>query len=153
MSSVRVRPLTLLDCAQLEPLSSEAPGGLDLRAELGRELTRSWVACDAASDRPLGYALAWWVVDELQLLGLATVPAARRRGVARRLLSELVTAARAAGARRVTLEVARGNTAARALYASAGFVEFNVRKAYYRATGDDALELELELGLSGAGAP
>lgn len=145
MPSLRLRPMSPLDCAELEGLFSEVPGNLDPRTELGRELTRSWVACDAASDRPLGYALAWWVVDELQLLALATLPAARRRGVARRLLSELVATARAAGAQRVTLEVARGNVAARALYASAGFVEFNVRKAYYRATGEDALELELEL--------
>jgi [ribosomal protein S18]-alanine N-acetyltransferase len=145
MPSLCVRPITLLDCAELDSVFNEVPGNLDPRTELGRELTRSWVAYDTSSDRPLGYALAWWVVDELQLLGLATLPAARRQGVARRLLSELVADARAAGARRVTLEVARGNAPARALYASLGFSEFNVRKAYYRASGDDALELELEL--------
>ena len=145
MPSLRIRPMTLLDCAELEAVFSEVPGNLEPGAELGRELTRSWVACDAASDRPLGYALAWWVVDELQLLALGTLPGARRCGIARRLLAELMAAARAAGARRVTLEVARSNAAARALYASVGFVEFNVRKAYYRATGDDALELELAL--------
>src|SRR4051812_21464871 len=145
MATLRVRPMTLLDCAALEALFSEVPGNLDARAELGQELTRSWVACDGASDRPLGYALAWLIVDELELLGLGTLPGARRRGIARRLLSELVAAGRAAGARRITLEVARSNGAARALYASVGFREFNVRKVYYRATGDDALELELGL--------
>jgi [ribosomal protein S18]-alanine N-acetyltransferase len=145
MATLRVRPMTLLDCAELKTVFSEVPGNLDPQEELRRELTRSWVACDGNSDRPLGYALGWWVVDELQLLALATLPAARRRGVARRLLSELIAAARAAGAERVTLEVARGNSAARALYASFGFREFNVRKAYYRATGEDALELELGL--------
>jgi len=145
MAALHVRPLTALDCTALEALFSELPGSLDPRAELGRALTRSWVACDAASGRPLGFALAWWVVDEMELLALATVPEARRQGVARRLLAELVAAARTAGARRVTLQVARSNTAARALYESAGFLEFNVRKGYYRASGDDALELSLGL--------
>jgi ribosomal-protein-alanine N-acetyltransferase len=43
----------------------------------------------------------------------------------------------------VTLEVARSNSAARALYESCGFATFNVRRGYYRASGDDALEMEL----------
>jgi [ribosomal protein S18]-alanine N-acetyltransferase len=133
--------LTLADCAVLERVFDDVPGNLDPRAELGRELTRSWVACDATG--PLGFALAWWVVDELELLAIATLPEARRRGVARRLLGELCDWARAAGAHRVTLEVARSNAAARQLYETAGFSEFNVRRGYYRATGDDALELEL----------
>jgi ribosomal-protein-alanine N-acetyltransferase len=144
-SPLLVRPLTALDCTALAALFQELPGNLDPRAELERDLTRSWLACDALSGRALGFALAWWVVDEMELVALATLPEARRQGVARRLLAELVAAARAAGARRVTLEVARGNAAARALYESAGFVEFNVRTGYYRATGEDALELSLGL--------
>ena len=140
-----VRPLTVLDCAALEALFPDVPGNLDPREELGRELTRGWVACEVASGLPLGFALAWWVVDEMELLALATLPEARRQGVARRLLAELVAAARAAGGRRVTLEVARSNAAARTLYESAGFVEFNVRKGYYRASGEDAIELSLGL--------
>jgi ribosomal-protein-alanine N-acetyltransferase len=141
MRPLELRPLTLADCDALERVFGELPGNLDPRAELGRELTRSWVACDQTG--PLGFALAWWVVDELELLAIATLPAARRRGVARRLLDELCGWARGSGGRRVTLEVARSNAAARALYESAGFVEFNVRRGYYRASGDDALEMEL----------
>jgi ribosomal-protein-alanine N-acetyltransferase len=141
MRPLELRPLTLADCDALERVFGELPGNLDPRAELGRELTRSWVACDQTG--PLGFALAWWVVDELELLALATLPEARRRGVGRRLLDELCTWARGAGAHRVTLEVARSNSAARALYESCGFATFNVRRGYYRASGDDALEMEL----------
>jgi ribosomal-protein-alanine N-acetyltransferase len=140
-----IRPMTLQDCAALEPLFAQVPGNLDARAELGRELTRAWVACDASSGRALGYALAWWVVDELELLALATLPEVRRQGVARQLLAQLIESTRAAGGRRVTLEVAHGNAAARALYAAAGFVTFNVRKGYYRHSAEDALEMELVL--------
>src|SRR5690606_26593862 len=94
---------------------------------------------------PLGYALGWWVIDELEILALGVLPAARRGGVGRRLLEHAIEAARASGGRRVLLEVARSNTAARQLYERAGFAVFNVRRGYYRASGDDALEMELRL--------
>ncbi|WP_250007439.1 GNAT family N-acetyltransferase [Actinoplanes sp. M2I2] len=57
-----------------------------------------------------------WLVRDLY------VPArARRRGVARALLTHVVEAARAAGARRVSLQTETGNAPALALYAAAGF--------------------------------
>jgi ribosomal-protein-alanine N-acetyltransferase len=137
--------MTEEDCAPLVGLFTEVPGNLDPRQELPRDLTRSWVACDSASGRVLGYALAWWIIDELQLLALATLPESRQRGVGRRLLAEVVAWAGAAGGQRVTLEVARNNGAARALYESAGFTCFHVRQGYYQQSGEDALELELLL--------
>lgn len=142
---LRVRPLTLQDCEPLAPLFTQVPGNVDPRQELQRSLTRGWVAYEAGSGRLLGYALGWWIVDELQLLAIATWPEARRQGVGRRLLAEVVSAARAAGGARVTLEVARGNGAALALYEGAGFACFHVRRGYYRHSGEDALELELRL--------
>lgn len=143
--------MTLEDCAPLARLFEQVPGNVEPSQELPRSITRSWVACEADSGRVLGYALGWWIVDELQLLAIATWPEARRRGVGRRLLAEVVSATRTAGGARVTLEVARGNTAALALYESAGFRCFHVRRGYYRHSGEDALELELPL--SAAPAP
>lgn len=132
------------DCPGLEPLAAEL-GGLDLRQELLRDLTRAWVAHDPASPAALSYALGLWVVDELQLLALGTLPEARRRGAARAVLSEAISATRAAGGRRVSLEVGRGNTPALRLYEAAGFRTFNVRRNYYAKTREDALEMELVL--------
>jgi ribosomal protein S18 acetylase RimI-like enzyme len=140
-----IRDMTLEDCDVLEALWHEASLGVDPGPELGGRLTRAWVACATPSSGPLGYALGWWVVDELQLLGLGVLPTARRRGVGRLLLAHVLDAARAAGGRRVLLEVARGNAPALALYENAGFRVFNTRPKYYRATGDDALEMELAL--------
>lgn len=141
---VLVRSLTLADCDALEPLAAEL-GSVDPRQELQRDLTRAWVAQDPTSPVALGYALGWWVVDELQLLAIGTLPVARRRGVARALLQHMIQAATEAGGRRISLEVARNNVAAVQLYESAGFRVFNVRRNYYRKTGEDALEMELEL--------
>lgn len=52
--------------------------------------------------------------------GFGVVPRWRGRGLARRLMSELVGRARASGLRRLSLEVLQGNTAAQRLYESAG---------------------------------
>jgi ribosomal protein S18 acetylase RimI-like enzyme len=141
-----IREMTLEDCEALAALGDDPELGIDPRVELGGRLTRAWVACPAPEESPLGYALGWWVIDELQLLALGVLPAARRAGVGRRLLEHVRTATLAAGGRRVLLEVARSNTPARQLYESAGFSVFHVRPGYYPKTGDDALEMELIVG-------
>jgi ribosomal protein S18 acetylase RimI-like enzyme len=138
-----IRDMTLEDCDALVALERDPALGVAPRLELGGHLTRAWVACATAASAPVGYALGWWVVDELQLLGLGVLPEARRGGVGRCLLAHVLDAARAANGRRVLLEVARGNAPALALYSSAGFRVFNVRPRYYAASGDDALEMEL----------
>jgi ribosomal-protein-alanine N-acetyltransferase len=140
-----IRRMTLADCEGLEDLFTMVPGNVDPRAELLRPLTRAWVACAPEGGQVLGYALAWWVVDELELLALATRVESRRRGIARALLAELISSARGDRGRRVSLEVARSNSAALQLYESSGFVVFNVRRGYYRKTGEDALLMELGL--------
>jgi ribosomal-protein-alanine N-acetyltransferase len=93
----------------------------------------------------LGFALAWLVVDELQLIWIGTRTEHRRRGVGRALLDQLIEDARALGGRRVLLEVSRDNTAAIGLYERKGFSLMRVRRGYYRKTGQDALEMELVL--------
>jgi len=141
-AALTLRVMTAADCEALAALRAEPALGVELETELVGHLTRAWVACSGDTGTPLGYLLGWWVVDELQVLALGVLPSARRQGVARALLEHAVTAARAAGGRRVTLEVARNNAPARGLYESSGFTLFNVRTAYYRATGEDALELQ-----------
>lgn len=137
-----IRELRSGDCDALDALRGEPGLSIDPRVELAGHLTRAWVACAAPDEAPLGYALGWWVIDELSLLALGVLAAARRQGVGRRLLEHLLAVTFAAGGRRVLLEVARSNTAALRLYESAGFRVFNVRRGYYRTTGDDALEME-----------
>lgn len=131
------------DCLAFVPLRAEPHLPVDPEHELGNALTRAWVACsEQEPGTPLGYALGWWVVDELSVLAVGVLPEARRRGVGRALIEHVVAWTAAAGGRRVTLEVAAGNATARRLYERAGFCVFNVRRGYYRATGEDALELE-----------
>lgn len=75
-----------------------------------------------------GFAVGRQVApDEYEILNLAVDPAVRRRGLGRTLLATLLTLP----GRILYLEVRASNTAARALYASAGFVESGIRKGYY----------------------
>jgi ribosomal-protein-alanine N-acetyltransferase len=92
-----------------------------------------------------GMILARVTADEAEILTLAVVPEARRQGVAAALLAGAIAEARARAARTMVLEVATGNTAARALYERAGFVEAGRRSRYY-ADGGDALILRARLG-------
>jgi [ribosomal protein S18]-alanine N-acetyltransferase len=112
---------------------------------LREELARPWSRVRAARDEAgalLGYALFWHVVDELHLLNVAVAEGARRRGIGRALMEDLLAYARANAIVRILLEVRRSNASALALYASLGFERFNVRERYY-ADGEDAIEMSL----------
>lgn len=85
---------------------------------------------------PVGFILLRQAADEAEIITLAVQPRARRAGIARRLLTVGLDKITGRGALHCFLEVAETNDAARALYASAGFVEVGRRPAYYRdATG------------------
>lgn len=93
----------------------------------------------------IGYLIAWFVVDEGEIANLAIVPRARRHGVARALLEEIIAEAREARLSRLFLEVRESNAAARALYASRGFQPIARRARYYRKPVEDAIVLRLEM--------
>ena len=77
------------------------------------------------------------IAPEADILSVAAHPSFRRRGIARALISCFFTMARDAD--RVFLEVRRSNAAAQALYESAGFQPFGVRKSYYEKPVEDAI--------------
>lgn len=78
------------------------------------------------------------------VMTIAVVPRARRTGLGRRLLEELIDRSVRAGAERLLLEVRADNEAARGLYAARGFELLQTRRGYYPG-GVDALVLALDL--------
>ncbi|HEV7227655.1 GNAT family N-acetyltransferase [Brevundimonas sp.] len=97
-----------------------------------------------------GFALLQVAGDEAEVLTLAVRPAARRRGVARRLMRAAAAGAAAQGAARIFLEVAEDNAAARGLYAGLGFERAGRRPCYYaRPDGAPVDALLLVLNLPG----
>lgn len=98
-------------------------------------------------DEMIGYAVVMLALDEAHLLNLSIERAAQRRGHGLRLLAEISRAARGRGAKSMLLEVRPSNLAGRALYATAGFSQVGLRRAYYPAHGgrEDALVLSRTL--------
>ena len=79
--------------------------------------------------------------DEAELLNLAVDAGQRRRGIGARLLGEVITACKAAGVKKIFLEVRESNRGARDFYLRMGFTEAGRRRQYYRDPPEDALVL------------
>ena len=97
--------------------------------------------------RLLGYAGLYHAggLTSADLLTIATVPAARGRGIASLMLTELVSTAREVSCPDVLLEVRQSNEAAQRLYARHGFVPIGRRRRYYQAPPEDAVVMRLTL--------
>jgi len=108
------------------------------------ELDQSWVYARVAEreGRIVGYLMAWLGDGTGHLGNLAVVSTMRRRGLARRLVEDLLASARMLRVQSITLEVRSSNFAAQALYRALGFRLAGLRRGYYRDTGEDALVME-----------
>jgi ribosomal-protein-alanine N-acetyltransferase len=123
-----------------------AQGTLNVSAEIERPWSRIWVAREESEKaEPGAFLLAWLVVDELHILSVATLPAFRRRGMARALLERAIQFSREREVRTILLEVRRSNAAAIQLYRSFGFSAVSLRPRYYADNFEDAVEMSLVL--------
>ena len=97
----------------------------------------------------IGYAVMTLGDERAHLTLLAVSPTYQRRGIARRMLSWLLESAAVAGLSSIHVELRAGNTAARRLYRSAGFVETLRLPGYYRGR-ESALRMIRMLRAPGA---
>jgi len=113
---------------------------------------RPWTAADFADLKKSGCDIVasengfivWRVVaDEAELITIGVVPDARQTGIASAMLAIMTGDAKKRGAKKIFLEVAENNTAARALYDRNGFVSVGRRPKYY--DGIDALIMEKQI--------
>lgn len=88
------------------------------------------------------FTLFHTVPPEAELLSIGVRPEARGQGMAEKLLRFAAVILLEAGASSLFLEVASGNTPARALYHRLGFAEVSRRPGYYRS-GEDALVMKM----------
>lgn len=79
----------------------------------------------------LGFAVMSYEFENAHLMLLATLPRARRRGIASHLLKWLEKTAVTAGVERVSLEVRARNGGARAFYREHGYHERDYIPRYY----------------------
>jgi ribosomal-protein-alanine N-acetyltransferase len=141
------RPITLADLEELAALEracfADPWSRAQLRAALVSEGTLGYALGDGA--KIVAYLLGRVVVDQGEILSLATSPAHRRQGLARRLVERALKAMRERGVTTAWLEVRASNAAAQALYHEVGFVAEGVRRGYYRDPVEDALVLRCDL--------
>ena len=144
-------------CTLRRMASSDLPAILDIErvsfpspwslVSFERELVTAWAVPMVAVEpspggaRLVGYACAWNVADEVQLLNVAVHPARRRSGIGEALVRAVQEHATARGARGVILEVRVANVGARRLYARLGFRMTALRRGYYGA-GQDGMLME-----------
>jgi [ribosomal protein S18]-alanine N-acetyltransferase len=143
MSAVTIIDATPAHAAVIAALYAKTVGAED--APDGKGWSAEWVArilalpgavaalALAQDHEPVGLVLALPAGEALDIAAIGVVGPRRRAGVGRALLLRVEAQARAGGALRLMLEVAEDNAAARAFYATAGFVECGRRRSYYRA--------------------
>lgn len=141
---IHLRPARLEDARWMAAHDGEI-FGLDswsedaYRAELtapDRTYVVAHIGPAIAGQEAAGPAIAgWgglWTGEPAQIMTIATLAPYRRRGVARRIMGELIASARRAGARELWLEVRADDDGAQALYRSLGFRGQGIRRRYYR---------------------
>ncbi|WP_256441473.1 tRNA (adenosine(37)-N6)-threonylcarbamoyltransferase complex transferase subunit TsaD [Collinsella sp. zg1085] len=136
-----------LDSAAFEGITHSPWSATSFLEELDESLPVPhswWVAHDAGE--LLGFAGGRVVDAHLELLNVAVKSAARRQGIARKLLAQLTYDAQMLGCTSVSLEVEEQNTAAQSLYVSLGF-EVVGRRADYYGAGASAFVMSAALPL------
>ena len=145
--SCPLRPASHADLAALAELEREAFSD-PWTAEQLREALR-WTGAIALITEDAsgitGYVLARVVVDQAEILSIATRATYRRQGIGRALLDTVLATMAEHGAVAVWLEVRLSNDAARLMYGTAGFVAAGLRRGYYRQPPEDALVLRRDL--------
>ena len=135
-----VRVDTSLSPDWLAVLGATSPPGIDVEHEtkLLRRVDRPSAYLTVLADgEPVGIGRA--VADDgwTGIFHMATIPAARRRGVAHLVLSATASWADAHSAARLYLQVEQSNVGARGLYDAAGFTRFASYHYRARATHTD----------------
>jgi ribosomal-protein-alanine N-acetyltransferase len=134
-------PAEMAELHRAEPTGQRAWSETEFSAMLSASNAVS-VTCDA------GFAVGQVIVDEAELFLIMTKPEHRKQGVGHRILATFEQQAFQNAVRRIILEVADTNEAARALYSANGYQQIAVRKNYYtfpNGSHADAIVMEKHL--------
>ena len=145
--SLHIEPMTAAwvpQVAALEPLCFSTPWSESgIAAELDNPVSHWYVAVEEGQVR--GYAGGHQVLDEAEVMNIATDPAHRRRGIAEALLRHLCAQLQASGAEFILLEVRESNAPARTLYEKLGFAQVGRRPHYYSQPDEAGIIMRKEL--------
>lgn len=135
----------MINFSQLFEIEQDCFGGSwtaeMLKAELDNPLTV--LVTHTEDGRLAAFALGRVAADEGELFQIGTLTGFRGRGIAEKLLGELLEKMREKGASVCFLEVRSRNSAAISLYEKIGYERVSVRKNYY--PDDDAIIMRKDL--------
>ena len=143
MMTVHMNESHVAQVAALEKICFSDPWSENSVASELKNPLSCWLVAEEDGE-VAGYVGSQTVMDESDMMNVAVHPDYRRKGVAEKLVMELVEALKKRDSRCLTLEVRASNEPARALYEKLGFVQVGLRKNYYRNPREDALILRKE---------
>lgn len=130
----------LEDIVLIEQLSFSIPWSKDsIRNELQSNTRAVYLAAVDEKGQAIGYIGMWDILGEGHITDIAVHPKFRRKGIAAKLLNEIIHCAKKRNIKSLTLEVRKSNIPAISLYKKYGFVEYGTRKGYYQDNGEDAI--------------
>ena len=145
---MRLRPATAADVPAVLAIQRETPTLSQWSQRQYEDIFAagsSRVAAVMEGDVVLGFVIAREMGSEWEIENIAVTAAARRQGVATRLLQHAIEVARDRGGRVLFLEVRESNHPALRLYEKHGFTLAGRRRAYYVDPVEDALVYRLLL--------
>lgn len=144
---VDVRILNREDAQEVEALEREAfPDPWSLKSIEGTLEQKNYVNLGVWREGELlGYLFFSCMMDEGEIIRIATAPKERRKGIAKLLFSELKKNCLAQGVDKWMLDVRAGNDAALACYRKLGFCKDGRRKDFYKDPVEDAILMSCEL--------
>ena len=92
-----------------------------------------------------GYAVTWFIADEIQITNIAVHPKFRRMKIGSSMISHILGEGKKKTIKFGYLEVDNNNYGAIGLYREFGFREIGMRKNYYRENSGDAVIMMKEL--------
>jgi ribosomal-protein-alanine N-acetyltransferase len=148
-----LRPATLEDLSGVVTIEKQvhvAPWTEEhFRLELEKPYSHFLVLTDDETDTLVaGYIVCWGILEEYQILNLATAVEYRGLGFAKEMIQKIISLACRAGVQRIVLDVRKTNSPAIQLYQQMNFNIIHVRKAFY-SDGEDGYHMSLILNGKG----
>ena len=105
----------------------------------------NFCAVCAHDDEVLSYCTVTSVLDEAQIVNIATAKNSLRRGYASQVLDFVISECKKRRINSISLEVRVSNNAAIALYESKGFSKEGIRRSFYSHPREDAYVMIKEI--------
>lgn len=140
-----IRPMTANDLhtvSEIEAVSNSQPWTYaDFEESLAREDGTTILLVAEEDDAVIGYLVLYTAAGESEIVTIAVSPNARRRGIGRDLIENVITFSESSSLyiEEINLEVRVSNEPAIKLYESAGFLAVGKRPNFYSNPREDAL--------------